>query len=518
MRRVSNHAFEAQFIPRQKEIIQQNTNLVIDEWLNFKGEVQLQEDGGKILLTHTGQRHQLFDDNIITNIGILRSIKLIESNTSGVFRTELTIGIGSNIVAITCSLSFGGSDTPVAPLHYDAKCPFFIKPLLKMEVDDARLEWRYMGTQIPSGVVPFIGHTGGTQFMELVNDKNRSLPIIAKSIIGSHLDERGVYRAISYDLAGLAIVATLDYDAAWGITNSVGAEWSCFGGAIRIYWPIKENDSPRRHPYWSEVRIMEDLSVNDAIERFRKQIRTRIMGLSAYSTWEPKIISDIQRANRLHSLELQKMEAQSIKDYQELADQLIEKLSEYENVIKQRDEDIFQLKEDIRNLQEVLQWQNKLTEEIEPDEALIETRLPNSIEEAVRFAMEELSKDLLFGEDISRGLHSVQPEACPPAKVFDHLSKLAELTRLRREGTIGVDAISWLKNNNVDASGESDTVLRSPRHMRNRTWHDGNQRREFEFHTKLNDNVPSDRCVRIYYDYDDSIGKTIIAWVGRHPD
>lgn len=55
--------------------------------------------------------------------------------------------------------------------------------------------------------------------------------------------------------------------------------------------------------------------------------------------------------------------------------------------------------------------------------------------------------------------------------------------------------------------------------MQRRTWDDGSgQRRQFEKHLKPNESTSPGRCVRIYYDYDETLKKTIVAWIGRHPD
>jgi len=37
-------------------------------------------------------------------------------------------------------------------------------------------------------------------------------------------------------------------------------------------------------------------------------------------------------------------------------------------------------------------------------------------------------------------------------------------------------------------------------------------------HLKPNDALSPDRCVRIYFDWDDATRQVIVGWVGRHPD
>lgn len=51
-----------------------------------------------------------------------------------------------------------------------------------------------------------------------------------------------------------------------------------------------------------------------------------------------------------------------------------------------------------------------------------------------------------------------------------------------------------------------------------RPWDDGNgQRKVFDWHLKPSDATAPDRCVRIYFEYDENRRKTVVGWVGRHP-
>lgn len=54
---------------------------------------------------------------------------------------------------------------------------------------------------------------------------------------------------------GAAVVVRLTYDLAYEWTNMVGKEWSCFGGACRIYKPglsFEDGD------YWEHPLYMTD--------------------------------------------------------------------------------------------------------------------------------------------------------------------------------------------------------------------------------------------------------------------
>lgn len=104
-----------------------------------------------------------------------------------------------------------------------------------------------------------------------------------------------------------------------------------------------------------------------------------------------------------------------------------------------------------------------------------------------------------------------------PDKVLAYLEQLAEMVRERRTKGLGNQMLKWLQLRNVTASGESQTVRNSESERRKRTWDAGGHARVFDTHLKPSDGVHPDRCVRIYFDYDDALQRAVIGWVGRHP-
>ena len=65
-------------------------------------------------------------------------------------------------------------------------------------------------------------------------------------------------RDLALVLAGSAHVMVIDWDATYGLSRIAGDEWSCFGGAVRIYWPSSidfEADDPYEHPLYTPQTI-----------------------------------------------------------------------------------------------------------------------------------------------------------------------------------------------------------------------------------------------------------------------
>jgi uncharacterized coiled-coil protein SlyX len=247
-----------------------------------------------------------------------------------------------------------------------------------------------------------------------------------------------------------------------------------------------------------------------ASERIRCELRRRILGQSAFAIFDAPVIPTIRRAAREEELSALRAKATADADYKALADQYFEAAVKANETISERDAEIEELRAKIRGLQYALQSKREDHEEVEPD---TETP-PHTVEDAVLVAMEELGDDLVFGGAVSDGIGTLAQDAGPPDKILRYLRVLADFARARRAGPLGMSAIKWLQDRGATASAESETV----RNAGGRIWDDGNgERRVFDLHLKPSDATAPDRCVRIYFDYDEIRRKTVVGWVGRHP-
>jgi len=246
-----------------------------------------------------------------------------------------------------------------------------------------------------------------------------------------------------------------------------------------------------------------------AAERIRRELRRRILGQSAFAVSEAPVFPALRRAAREEELSALRAKATADADYKALAEEYFEAATKANETIDERDAEIEELRAKIRGLQYQLQSKREGNEEVEPD---TETP-PSTIEDAVLSAMEELENDLVFGGAVTDGIGTLAQDAGPPDKILRYLRVLAELTRARRAGPLGMTAIKWLEERGVVASAESETV----KNAGGRIWDDGDgARRVFDLHLKPSDATAPDRCVRIYFEYDENRRKTVVGWVGRH--
>lgn len=326
----------------------------------------------------------------------------------------------------------------------------------------------------------------------------------------------GVIEALATDLAGLAVVAQLDSDASWRVTARKGKQWSCYGGAIRLYWPgVGNGSAPLHHPLWTAQRLLYGVAdTESAAGRIRSQIRRRILGQSAFGVAPSALFATIRRAARDEELAALHGRIQEDDDYRAIAEEYFAKIVELNESLESRDQEVEQLRAQVASLQVALRWRDETQETVEP----VDEAPPATVEEAVLTAMERYGETPVFGADVNTGIAALTPDAGPPDKILTYLGALSEMAHARRRGPLGTSSVKWFEDRGVIASGESYTIRNSADEMRARAWDDGTgRRRPFDMHLKPAEGTSPDRYVRIYFDYDEASGRSIVAWVGRHP-
>ena len=478
----------------------------VDKWLRSKGDLA---DDGKSLILHNGRAAEIDRSDITSSRGYLTEITLTEPTPDGWFHTNVKIAESLNVVSVAVSLS--STSLTLAPSFYPIHCPRLVRDLLAKPSP-----WRYRGTPLTSSPLDFEGERGGDDFIALAWDMDRSVPIVAVSDEYGSVLHPGIIEDLAKDLAGLAIVARLDPLASWRVTRLKQKEWSCYSGAIRIYWsPIGDSSSPFNHPLWTSQRLLLGVTTTEeAADRIRKQLRRRIIGQSTSAISDPPCFAEIRHAFREDEISELLAKASSLEEYKSLAELFSRDAEIAKSENQKLREENEELKGKNRELQYRLRWKSDSEEEVEPEDEVP----PSTVDEAVTAAKEKFRDFLIFGKSVSDGIKTVDIDAGPPDKILRYLSGLAELTRIMQKGALGNTMIKWLGDRGIDASGESMTKSKSPKDQKNRTWDDGcGHSRFFNFHLKVTEATAPNRCVRIYYEYDEDRQKTLVGWVGRHP-
>lgn len=514
MRRVACYSVESALQTDEVGIVELNALVeIVRDWLRSKG-LEALPDSTVTFGLPDGREARASAERASVAQDAAWDISLEEPTEEGRFFTRICLGCRQQRVYVFVELRAGTEGLKLRPVPVDARCPQVLRSILE------KREWFVGATPARTKPLPLMGAAGGRRLMAVVRHTDRNLPIIAVSTFeGSQLTSTFA-DDLARDLSGVALVAALDQTAAWEISLEFGREWSCYNGAVRLYWPLRAASpsvNALEHPLWTRERLLS--TAHDpkvAASRLRNQLRRQLLALSTYTVSEPaplmRIFADAADA-RVQEL---RESAKSVDDWVAIAEEYARESTALKVQKRELEEQRSQLQAQVENLTIALQYQ-------EPDEAegtIAPDSAPQvrSVVDAVEAAKERFGEELLFGADVENAARSVALDAGPPDKIFEYLKGLAEMTQQRRGPGLGKDMLVWLREQGLKASGESETVLNSPSEMQRRTWDDGTGgRRRFAQHLKPSEGTSPDRCVRIYFEYVEGLRKTVVGWVGRHP-
>lgn len=235
-------------------------------------------------------------------------------------RTELSVTSGERL-SVYVAVEAGSDAAVVAPDDaIDVRCPRIVRALLRLPG-----AW-YHGASRVRPLTHLQGLAEGVELAEEIQRRERALPLVVVShdFTGTGSNELGSQLADA--LAGIANVVDIDDEAAWGLTDELGRTFSCFGGAVRLYWPgFSTTDDRFLHPLWTAERIRSAAADRREAEMLLQRIlRRRLFDAAAWSVTRPREIDAIRDAARDHDLaELrERAKRQGSEEIWEYADQL----------------------------------------------------------------------------------------------------------------------------------------------------------------------------------------------------
>lgn len=436
---------------------------------------------------------------------------VLEPIDGGNLQTDVTIVSTPERTAFSTILSLG-SDYGVTPLDIALRAPRFIRSVVGDRVWTVGINGER--------VFPFsfdVAAANLNVLQTLVASEQRRLPVIIVSEYDGRTLSDDIHELIARDLCGLAHVVRLKSDGAWELTNRWGPEWSCYNGAVRLFWPMRGGrGNSKAHPLWTMDRLMsrtDDETV--ARDRLRNAIGHRVLEASTYVSDDP-LFSDFaklharQLADNVRAAASGSPEHSKEEYEKQIADQRAE-IDDKDAVISRLNDNVESLSLALRNMQ--------TAGEAENDEQLVtEVAEPQSVVEAVTTARRELEDQVEIAAETDADVAGLNPEAGPPEKILRYLRVLGTLSKQLAEGPLGQSVPIWLRQHGVDCSGDSETSKNSEagKHFRNRQVN--GREVDCEFHAKPSNGTSPDRCVRIYFATSPTKPHVLVGYIGRHLD
>lgn len=243
-------------------------------------------------------------------------VELQEDTTEGRrFSVGLSVTAGKGRVSVYATLETGSTTTHVMPVSADPRCPRIVRDLLRLAGP-----WSH-GDSLLSQLRFVRGFEEGEALVHEIDYASRSVPIVAISKYEGEIALPDLDSKLADDLAGLANVFVLDEDAAWALTDILGRNWSCFHGAVRLFWPHFSSTQDRfSHPLWTSERLRSSGGdLRETRDRFRRQLRDLVFRASSLSVIRPHEIDEIREADSRRAVSELRKRATSSAEYEELA-------------------------------------------------------------------------------------------------------------------------------------------------------------------------------------------------------
>lgn len=280
----------------QRQVEVQLLEGLLREWLKNKRADDPEANSGEFRSESKDAIGEFSWDRANDGTRSWRLLRLNEEFANGrKFETSVSITETAMSIAVFVTLAGGLARSAVTPVPAEAKTPRFVRQILA-----THNEWRHGATKMcaPRRVE---GTDAGESLAREILSPSRTLPIIALSEDDGELTFPDLDNGLGKELAGLANVTVLDELASWALTEVLGKDFSCYWGAVRLYWP---RFASNRHPLWTARRLIEsDVDTGDFPSHFQAQLRRLVMRVSAASVVRPRVIDEIRNAAALSRLE-----------------------------------------------------------------------------------------------------------------------------------------------------------------------------------------------------------------------
>lgn len=288
----------------------------IVEWLTQKGVADPAKDLGTFDSLTANGNGRFLRERKFTNVGSLEEVRLDEFSRGGqTFTTVLSTVLIESRILIYATLSATNTVSVIAPVYTDPRCPSVIRKLLSLYPD-----WSLNGNALGQGKPrQLLGEEGAQNLIEQLSSEKRLIPIVVVSQNDGEILWPKLDGELAFDLAGLAHVVTIDDEASWVLTDEIGKENSCYRGAVRLYWPLRQGQSGTLlfpGTVWTASALLSNDQDGKGLLRFRSAMRHKVMAVAALTVVPPIEIREI--GNTVARERLQELEQRADANTEEL--------------------------------------------------------------------------------------------------------------------------------------------------------------------------------------------------------
>jgi hypothetical protein len=486
----------------------------ISEWYQFRKGIKIEFPAGDGSFSPC-QSHELRISREVSQLGEVRHATVSwsypgENDGNLLWNSRCDVSKFGGLTEFSFQLLLESTQFYIAPVEFKLQRPRIISTLLRDFVctqGEERLstEPRNLSAK---GVAEFV------QTRLLSRSRRLPIVIISRDILSDTwlVDPT----EMGNRLAGIAEVCALDDKwTGYALSNEVGKIYSCYNGAVRLYWPDFNPEASPYSPIYTPDRVHELGS------RLVDIIFRQLAAISAFRFVPGPVMVDAldflgeQKRTELESIKKAAQERGDYEQFVQMWEKENEELKKSVGLLKDENAD---LRAGLRLSQENLRAIWHAQEEVEgigtaepaPEEEA------ESVEESVRTAQLNLSETLVFLESAltsAKDSPFKQPKRVSQALLAMH-EVCKEWRKSRKEKvTIGLLEDRFAAKGFTYKSKESMTSKGKWSGEYEATYQ--GRRVSIEQHLALGKGGP-DTCLRIHFYTDDEGEKYVIAHVGRH--
>jgi hypothetical protein len=329
---------------------------------------------------------------------------------------------------------------------------------------------------------------------------------------------------------GLAhVVELVGKDATFELTRRVGKEWSCFHGAVRIYWPQPTlGDDFRRHPLFFPAAYPPGPATDarlprDVLARLCSAAHARFAAAPLVQHARAKLDQAKQAAVQRQIAELTAGAAES-RQWLALLEAAWEdnrKLKEELELARLEAGELRQERDDLRE-----QWATVAPEMAAAEDAAVRAEAITrryrdrvlqglrKVGEAVDLAADEFGHTLRF---LPSALRSAADSPYQyPDRVYKLFRALDEIGRsARTRGGLGESVFDALRRHGFEYKPHI-SVTSEGKYGSEYTFEYAGQRRVFDHHVTLGSSHNPRECLSVHWVRDEANGWFVVGWCGRH--
>ena len=431
------------------------------------------------------------------------------------WNSRVEIGEFGNRVEFSFQLSFDSAQYLISPVDFHLRRPRIVGILLKefrCSCGDSELSLE--PNEIEVGQIhDFVANR--------LLSRTRRIPIVLLSR-ASALEKMLVDpNRLADRLAGIAETYSLkDKWAGFELTDSIGKIYSCYNGALRIYWP---GFDPTRSPF-SPIYLPEKLT--QIGDRVTDELLGLFAGISAFRYVRGPVTTDAieylqaERARETETLKADAKERGDLSELLDLASQENEELLKRNGALREENAllnaNLALAHENFRAISQTLEVDDVAAHSGSAhlhDGFLLE---PKSVEEAVVAAKESFGSTLVIQDsalDSARDSPFKQFSKVQQALLAMHEVCLTWRSARKKRAPMGTFEAAFQSKGFEFKPRESTTARGKWGDEYEMTY--ASKRVSIEPHLALGKGGP-DTCLRIHFFIDEDQDKFVVAHVGRH--